>query len=303
MRTDLLNKYIWIVDTITARKHVTRAELNTLWMKSAQYDGHPILHRSFFNYRRDIESLFNIDILCDNLNRYYIESATSPAGEAFRAWMLDTFAIRGAMASASDLAGRIDVEKVPSARRFLTPVIQAIRSGNKVVFSYASFTRTMPDDDILFSPYFLKLFRQRWYMIGRRETQGDIRTYALDRITTLSITPHTFTLPDGLEPSDLFADLFGITSSKGDVQHIILSANPVTAKYLRALPLHRSQREEQYSDHSLLHLDMKLTPDFLRELMSLGPDITVIAPHTLRLMLVEQLRQTLNHYEQADVTK
>lgn len=298
MRTDMLNKYIWIVDTINARGRITRAELNDLWQNSAHFDGHPIPHRTFFNYRRDIESLFNIDIKCDNLNRYYISSPDSPADEAFRAWMLDSFAMRGAVSDASDIAARIEVEKVPSARRFLSPVIRAIRGNNRVVFGYASFNRTLPDEGILFEPYFLKLFRQRWYMIGRRGAEGDIRTYALDRITDLAITPDTFSLPEGLEPADFFGDLFGITSSKGEVQHVVLSANPVTAKYLRALPLHHTQREEQYSDRSLIHLDLKITPDFLRELMSLGADIEVIAPLQLRIMMREKLRLALNRYEE-----
>lgn len=297
MRNDMLNKYIWIVDTITSRGRLTRRELNDLWERSALYDGRPIPHRTFFNYRRDIERLFNIDILCDNLNRYYIASPDSPADEAFRSWMLDSFAMRGAVDAAADLSSRIDVEKIPSARNFLAPIIRAIRESRCVTFSYASFTRPLPETDISFAPYFLKLFRQRWYMIGRRTETGDLRTYALDRISSLVITDREFTLPEGLEPSDIFGDLFGITSSKGDVHHVVIAAKPLTAKYLRALPLHHSQREEIYSDRSLFHLDLKLTPDFLRELMSLGPDITVVEPRELRLMMMRRLRETLDNYE------
>lgn len=297
MRNDLLNKYIWIVDTITSRGKITRRELNELWVHSALYDGHPIPHRTFFNYRRDIERLFNIEILCDNLNRYYIASSDSPADQAFRSWMLDSFAVRGAMAEASDLSQRIEVENIPSARDFLAPIIRALRENKLISFSYAGFNRVLPDTDILFAPYFLKLFRQRWYMIGIRSNSGDLRTYALDRIVSLVITDREFSMPDGLEPGDVFNDLFGITSSHGDVHHVILSVQPLTAKYLRALPLHHSQREDMYSDRSLFHFDLKLTPDFLRELMSLGPDVTVVEPKELRVMLTEQLRATLCNYE------
>lgn len=297
MRTDLLNKYIWIVDTITSRGRVTRRQLNDLWERSAYFDGHPIPHRTFFNYRRDIEELFGIDILCDNLDRYYIASPESPADEKFRSWMLDNFAMRSAISTASDISGRIDVENVPSARQFLSTIIQAMRSGNRIMFSYAGFNRIMPDEDILFEPYFLKLFKQRWYMIGRRSAKDDIRTYALDRVVTLTIRDDTFTLPDGLEPADLFGDIFGITSSQGEVEHVEISTNQVTAKYLRALPLHHSQREDQYSDRSIFHYRIKLTGDFLRELMSFGSDIEVVAPPQLRLMMRENLKQTLEKYE------
>ena len=297
MRNDMLNKYIWIVDTITSRGRVTRRELNELWERSAHYDGKPIPHRTFFNMRREVESLFNIDILCDNLNRYYIASADSPADKAFRSWMLDSFAMRSAVAEASDLSKRIEVENIPSARDYLAPVIRAIRENKQILFSYAGFNRAFPDKDILYAPYFLKLFRQRWYMIGKRGDSGEIRTYALDRISSLTITDRSFSLPEGLEPSDVFGDLFGITSSHGPVHHVILEAKPLTAKYLRALPLHRSQREDIYSDRSLFHYDLKLTPDFLRELMSLGPDIKVVEPKELSLMLLQQLQATLSNYQ------
>lgn len=297
MRNDKLNKYIWIVDTISARGRVTRQELDSLWQRSALFDGKGIPHRTFFKYRRDIEEVFGIDILCDNLNRYYIATPDSPSDEAFRSWMLDSFAMRGAVQSASSISERIEVEMVPSAREFLSPVIRAIESSSRIMFSYSNFSRSLPDEGIVFSPYFLKLFRQRWYMIGRRESDGDIRTYALDRIRELDILSDTFSLPDGLTPRDLFGDLFGITSSRGEVEHVILSAAPITAKYLRALPLHHTQREDRMSDRSLFHYDLKLTPDFVRELMSMGPDITVVAPPQLRLMLCERLKSTLGNYE------
>ena len=297
MRNDRLNKYIWIIDTISSRGRISRSELNELWEKSALYDGRPIPHRSFFNYRRDIERIFNVDILCDNLNRYYIETPDSPADEAFRSWMLDSFAIRGAMADASDIASRIEVENIPSARDYLAPIISALRQNRQISFSYAGFNRSMPETDIPFEPYFLKLFRQRWYMIGRRADSGELRTYALDRIKALNITSREFSMPDGLAPSDIFGELFGITSSRGPVHHIIIEAQPITAKYLRALPLHRTQREDLYSNRSLFHYDMKITPDFVRELMSLGPDVTVVEPRELRVMLTEQLRSTLRNYD------
>ncbi len=296
MRTDRLNKYIWIVDTIVAHRRITRAELSELWQKSALYDGHDIPHRTFFNYRRDIESIFNIDILCDNLNRYYIDSPKSPNDEAFRSWMLDSFALGSAMRSASEAASRVIVEKIPSARRFLSPILRALADKVQIRFSYQSFSKPLPDRDILYTPYFVKLFRQRWYIVGRREPDGDIRTYALDRISDLNATATPAVLPPDLDPSAFFDDIFGITSSKAEPKDVVLSVNPHTAKYLRALPLHSSQREDRYSDRSIFRLRLRITPDFLREILSMGPDIQVIQPRELRLMVIDSLRRSLEAY-------
>jgi predicted DNA-binding transcriptional regulator YafY len=44
---------------------------------------------------------------------------------------------------------------------------------------------------------------------------------------------------------------------------------------------------------------LKLTNDFVQELLSMGPDVTVISPPELRAMVVTQLRSTLDNYEES----
>ena len=67
---DTLNKYVWIIDTLNRYGHLSRAEINDLWLKSSSSDGRPIPERTFFHYRREIEETFHVDILCDNFGRY-----------------------------------------------------------------------------------------------------------------------------------------------------------------------------------------------------------------------------------------
>ena len=70
---DLINRYIWLVDTLTRYDRLTRKEINELWRRSAYGDGNDMPERTFFYYRRAIEENFHIDILCDKLGRYYID--------------------------------------------------------------------------------------------------------------------------------------------------------------------------------------------------------------------------------------
>lgn len=295
MRTDSLNKYIWIIDTINAHGHISRAELSDLWQKSAHGDGKPIAHRTFFTYRRDIETLFGIDIDCNNAYEYYIRKPEGAGGEAFRDWMLDSYALRHAMTDARDISDRIVVEKVPSARLHLSPLIRAIRDSKKVRFTYSGYTRPLPEAGIVLSPYFLRLYRQRWYIIGGKEGAG-VRTYALDRISQLEITTGSFTMPDEPQPQTYFDDIFGITYARSETHTVKLKVVPFYANYLRALPLHHSQSEQIYSGFSIFTYRLKLTPELVRELASIGPDITVLEPRPLQLMLKDHLRRTLDNY-------
>ena len=41
---------------------------------------------------------------------------------------------------------------------------------------------------------------------------------------------------------------------------------------------------------------MRLTPDLVKELLSFGPNVTVISPPELRAMVTEQLKATLDNY-------
>lgn len=297
MASDKLSKYIWIVDTITAYGRITRSRLSELWMDSALSDHKEIPHRTFFAYRRDIESIFDIDIECDpSTNEYFIATPEGAEAEAFRSWMLDSFAMQQAATDAQQIQGRIMVENIPSSRRHLATVLRAMRQGIRVNFTYAGFTRPFPERGIEFEPYFVRLFRQRWYMIGRRLKDGSIRTYALDRVTELNLSAETFTMPEDFVPAEFFADIFGITKSQAETVDVKLSVLPRSAKYMRALPLHPSQKEEIYSDHSIFTLHLKPTPDLERELLTFGADLVVLEPRSLRLRMQQTLREALEGY-------
>lgn len=295
MSTESLNLYIWIIDTITAHGRITRKDLSDLWQRSAGGDGNPIPHRSFFAYRREIERIFGIEIKCDNAYQYYIENVDGEGRKDFRNWMLDSYALRHAMSDVQDVSDRIVVEKVPSARQHLSPLINAIRENKAVSFTYKGYTRPLPQDGIIIKPFFLRLFKQRWYIIGERR-DGSVRTYALDRISNLVTLTETFNPGDVPEPDSFFGDIYGITYSHAEAQKVKLKVKPYYANYLRALPLHHSQKEEIFSDCSFFTYHLRITPDLVREIITMGSEVTVMEPKSLAVMVVDQLTKTLANY-------
>lgn len=297
MNSDRLKKYIWIVDTISSYGAITRARLSELWQKSALGDGNPLPHRSFFSARRAIEEQFGITIKVNGANEYYIDASDTVQDEAFRNWVLDAYAVNSMIDANRDLAPHIHIEPIPSARQHLPSILNAIRGRHTIAFTYNPFNRARAEQDIRLAPYFVKLFSQRWYVIGLRLKDNKIRTYALDRISALIITDNDYTIPPGIDASTYFADIFGITDSQAPPRQIKLRVDPYYAKFLRALPLHESQKEEQFSDFSIFNYRMKLTPDLVRHLLSLGGQVKVIEPPELRLMVIDALKETLKNYE------
>ena len=296
MAKDKIAYYIWIVDTILRHGRISKNDLNELWMKSPYSEGNPMADRTFYKYRRGIEESFNIEIMCDPDGAYHIDSNESPYVKQFTDWTLNNSAATSVMQELGSSSGRVEIEDVPSAREFLPIVSQAMSKNHMVVFTYAGFARSRPEVGILFAPYFLKLYKQRWYMFGEKDG-GGLRTYALDRVTEMEVTSTRFQMPKGIKMETYFGSIVGITSSKAPVRDVVIQTTATRAKYLRALPLHLSLQEETHDFYSIFRYRLKLNYELISELMAMGPDVTVVAPRELQMMIVERLRSTLENYK------
>lgn len=299
---ELMNKYIWLIDTLTRYERLSREEINDLWRLSPYSNGDPLPERTFFYYRRGIEESFHIDILCDNYGKYYIDPGQGKRNLAFTNWVLETYATNNAMTESMIPAERVSVEDVPSSREYLSRVLNAISTASKVKFSYAGFSRTRLEENITFHPYFVKRYKQRWYMIGYKEKSKDIRTYALDRVKSLNIQNRHFEMPD-ITPDDFFAHLIGITDSKGEVKRVKIITSPTRAKYFRALPFHSTQQEEITDSYSIFTYRLKLNYELVHELLSYGSSVKVLEPPELVSMVKAELQQTLNLYNKDDMPR
>ena len=301
MNRNLISRYIWLVDTLTTHGKLTRGQINSLWLKSRLSNGNPLPERTFFNYRRAVEENFNIEISCNSRGEYYINSEDSESSKGMTDWLLDSYAVNNILADAPDIADRIDVEEVPSAREFLPTAINALRVCAVLKFDYAGFNRSLTERGIELEPYFLKRYKQRWYVIGRRVKSNDIRTYALDRVKAMEATDRYFECPEGLKPSDLFGNILGVTSSKAEERTVLLKTTRTQAKYFRALPLHRSQKEVLTDDNSsVFSYRLKLNYELVHEIMSLGDGVAVLEPKELKIMVVNELKKALRRYADED---
>ncbi len=294
-----VNKYIWLVDTLSRYGRLTLERLGELWAKSAVSDGKPLSRRTFFMWRHAVADMFGVEIVCDRSTfEYYLDQRDVHDGEAMRLhhWLVDSMALSGMLTDATDVADRIVLEPVPSAREHLPLVIDAMKQSRCLEFSYRSYTRSVGSTGVVVEPYFVKIFKQKWYVIGLHVADGRIKTYALDRMSQLIISEQTFVMPGGLNPHEFFRDYFGITTSRSEPRNIILRVDPTQAKYLRALPLHHSQQEQVQDDCSIFRYRMCITYDLREQLLSYGPNVEVVAPLELRTIMRNDLEKALAHY-------
>lgn len=296
MAKDLLNRYVWLVDTIRRYGRITKRDLDECWKRSKFSNGEKLPRRTFYNYRQAIEDFFNITIECDQSTFEYYISDEDDHNESVTEWLLNSAATNDVLSSSREISQKIFLEDVPSAREHLSTVISALKSQCPVRFDYHPYTRSTPNIGVTIEPYFLKIFKQRWYLTGRNTADNRIKTYALDRISSAVILPDKFTPDPNFDAETYFSDSFGIVFTQNEPKQIVVRTDPRQAKYFRALPLHHSQQEMIHDNFSDFIYRLRITDDFVAELLSYGPKVTVLAPPELRAIMKDNLIKTLENY-------
>ena len=298
MARNTISKYIWIVDTIERYGSITRERLSELWSKSDFGNGEPLPRRSFYNYRNGIADTLGIDIEFNPATyEYYIANDGTDTASKRQQWLLDSMSISSMITSSNDISSRILLEDVPSAREFLSVIIDAMRDNHRIKFSYKSYQRVNQQHDIVIEPFFVKIFNQVWYVIGYNTADKKIKTYSLDRMANVLITDEKFNMPDDFVPEEFFADCYGIITDLAEPKRISIKAEPTQAKYLKALPLHPSQQEEIHDNYSIFHYMMRNTYDLRERLLSHGSSIEVIEPPELKAQIVNEMKKALENYK------
>ncbi|MBQ8774093.1 MAG: WYL domain-containing protein [Muribaculaceae bacterium] len=296
MARNLLNRYIWLIDTIRRYGTITREELNELWKRSPFSNGESLPRRTFYSYRQAIEELFNVNIECNpSTFEYYIDQGDTHH-ENVTDWLLNSAAISNMLNDSREVSDRIFLENVPSARQYLPILVDALKESRPIKFDYHPFSRINSSPGVSVEPYFLKIFKQRWYVTGRNTKENLIKTYALDRMSDVTMQSSTFVMPEDFDPETYFQDSYGIIFNEGSVKQVAIRTDSRQAKYFRSVPLHHSQHEALHDSYSIFYYRLRITPDFVQELLSYGPKVTVISPPELKAMMICNLRDALANY-------
>ncbi len=283
----ILNKYIWIVNTLhrAGERGLSLKEINERWVTTEQSCGEPIARQTFDRWKGGILDMMGIVIECHLRGgyRYYIYNPEVLKRGELNRWLLDTYTTFNTLSHNVSLKDRILVDEIPSSRDYLTDILEAMRESKVVEITYKNFQH---DHSYTFAvaPYCVKMFQKRWYMLALSIQYNQLRLYGLDRIEDIASTDQEFVLPEDFDAKAYFATYFGVVhDEKVDVKRIVIRADRYHQHYLRTLPLHESQKEiytcEDYAD---FELHLRPTYDLCMELLRVGGMIEVLEPQSLR---------------------
>lgn len=283
---------LWLIERLSQRR-MTLAEIAEEWSKSALNDDADILNpRTFQRYRSTTEQLFNIIIEYDKtINSYFIKE-TSELDE----WLMSAIRMHN-LVNLVQKSQYIMLEKSPAGSQNLEIILHAIQNKKVIAFNYQS--PYQKKRHIEGYPLFLRLFKQRWYVVLQVSDKEFFSILALERMTDIQVTVK----PDGLikklklSPLDFFKYSYGIIHGEKP-QKIIIRAFWPQDKYLQENPMHESQQmintNENWSD---FYLFLDPTYDFKQELLWHRDKVTVLEPKWLKKDMIDILNRMIKSYE------
>lgn len=194
----------------------------------------------------------------------------------------------------------IDFEKNEQLKglSFLEPLYQNILAKKCLDISYQSF-RAQQNQVISFSPYLLKEYRNRWFLLGKSQNSTELSLLALDRIVDIQPSLEEY---EGVEERLLrhyFKDVIGVTaSSRQKVEEVKLFINKQNAPYVATKPMHHSQKiEEELPNGIIISLRVQLNFELEREILGFGEAAKVLSPLRLRQRIYQRQRQAIEFYD------
>ena len=284
MASNTVKRYVWLLNTLIQRRSLTFKEICELWDKSSLNNDKALALRTFHQHREAVAELFGVEIVCDtNTYKYSIASPEELKNNSAQQWLFNSFAISNTIEAGRNMKDRILFEEIPSGVEYAQVVVDAMQQ-NKVLFvDYKPFQGEKME--LYLQPYAMRVYNQRWYVIGRFKESGSIRSIALDRILRMDITDESFVLPEDFDASEYYAHTVGIfVNEELKPQRVVLRTFGVSTEYMRSLPLHHTQQEiatngDEYSDFEYL---LNITPELTGKLLSKGDWVEVLEPKSLR---------------------
>ncbi|MBO4761243.1 MAG: WYL domain-containing protein [Bacteroidales bacterium] len=304
MVSELLNKYIWLVQTFlnAGERGLDLGEVQSRWERRW---GEEYSRRTFCNHREAIAEVFGIEIECNRSdNRYFIRYGEDVSdSRADAAWLINTFTVNSLLTLGQErLSGRVSVQNIPSGQRWLTVIMEAMTEDRVLKLEYRKYQSH--DSEILHvSPYAVKEFERRWYLAGWCRERDGLRVYGLDRIVGLEATGESFVMPEDFDVDEMFSKSYGIYLP-GDkpAEEVVFRATEREAAFLEDLPLHHSQARkgpEMATKEFPAVFGMKVVPnvDLVMDFCRLAGRVEVLEPKWLRDEVAGELEKAMKIYK------
>lgn len=161
--------------------------------------------------------------------------------------------------------------------------------------TYKSF-KSESEKELVFHPYFLKEFNNRWFVFGLNADDIKVNKYALDRIKSIDPTSHSYIDPD-FDLNDYLEDVIGVVKNDLEPVTITLEVSNELYPYIKSKPLHGSQTEIKNAiPKRIFKIEIIPNYEFYSLVLSHGKGVKIIEPESIKNEIYTIIKEMNNLY-------
>ena len=213
----------------------------------------------------------------------------------------------------SDLKSRLHLEEhepiisisknILNNSLLIARLFSTVRLRQSIKLEYHTFINTQVKS-VSVSPYLIKEYNNRWFLIAAANDTGRILTFPLERIDDFYIDYHVSYLKAPEDLIERYEDIIGVTYNENSpIIEIVFWVSDKSKEYISTKPIHGSQikirGEEDFNLRNsfpslegggLFKIKCKENYELIRELTSFGSELIVVSPQCL----IEKIRQRID---------
>ena len=192
----------------------------------------------------------------------------------------------------------------------IASLFSAIFHEQVVELTYRKFLDST-ERKVIISPYLLKEYNRRWYIVGGAFDTNRVLNFALDRLVEIEFkTGYTFK-PCETDLEERFEEIIGVTfNEEVPLTQILFWVSDAIKGYIHTKPIHGSQIHikgdradklhilyPQLQSGDFLTIECRENFELIRELTAWGDDLIVLTPVSLRDRIVDRINRMKTRYQ------
>ena len=296
-----LKKCLYLINLMEQKGAMTLKEINDYYQYSSLYEGEEIQSRTFLRYREYIEETFPCCIeFNQRTGKYELHRHKALYGEddSLYDYLLSAYHIEGMTELALKHRDKIMLTEAPTGVENVQIILEAIDKNKGIACDYYSFNRKTVKHQLLI-PYFLRTWEQRWYLVAEPDNRHHgMSIFALERMEDISLTEEKMFPTHKITVEEYFDGSFGANHSDDQKPEMIrIKIYGTQVEYVRALPIHESQKEVEVNDDWSI-FEYRLVPcyNFYQQLLWHRERLEVLEPLHVRDEMKNTIEKMLEYY-------
>ena len=295
-----LKKCLYLIGLLSRRGPMSLKEINEHYQYSSLYDGE-IIPRTFARYKDYIAETFPCYIdYNQSTNQYFLKRYHQYGqDESLYNYLLSAYHIEGMSELAVKHRDKVKLLDAPTGVENVQIILEAIDKQKGIECVYYSFDRATKKQQLLI-PYFLKTWEQRWYLAAEPDNHHHgISIFALERMDNIRLTEKKMLPSNDVTADEYWEGSFGVNHSDNQVpEQIVIKAYGAQAEYIRALPIHESQKELERTDEYTI-FEYHIVPCFnlFQQLLWHREKLEIIEPIKMREEMKKIVQNIISLYK------